>query len=130
LSSQERDSHMNVRKELTDLARQAVSLSSDVQTELASFPSNAVMLDVRFRGRLFVLAYSPQDGFGVDEVEEDVVGLGTWFRHNYDDFISAKEKLLALLTTALHDPEGNVGVKQEKRRRSALSPDEELPLKK
>jgi hypothetical protein len=103
---------MNVRKELTDLARQAASLSSDVQTELAAFPSSAIMLDVRFRGRLFVLAYSPQDGFGVDEVEEDVVGLGTWFRHHYDDFVSAKEKLLALLTTALHDPEGNVGVKQ------------------
>lgn len=88
---------MIVSQRLADLARQLALLSSDVQTELATFPSGAAMLDVRYQGRLFVLAYSPTDGFGVDEVEEDIVGLGTWFRHNYDGFTAAKEKLLALL---------------------------------
>ena len=43
------------------------------------------MLDVHYKDRLFVLAYSSPGDFNVDEVEEDVVGLGTSFRHHYDD---------------------------------------------
>jgi hypothetical protein len=94
---------MSVRQELADLQGHVASLSGNMQTELATFPSGAAMLDVRYRGRLFVLAYSPTDGFGVDEVEEEVVGLGTWFRHNYDDFAAAKDKLLTLLADARGD---------------------------
>ena len=61
------------------------------------------MLDVHYGDRLFVLAYSSPGDFNVDEVEEDVVGLGTSFRHHYDDFSSAKDKLFAFLTAALGD---------------------------
>jgi hypothetical protein len=94
---------MIVSQELADLARHVASLSSDVQTELATFHSGAAMLDVRYCGRLFVLAYSPRDGFGVDEIEEDIVGLGTSFRYNYDNLTAAKEKLLALLGGAVSE---------------------------
>ena len=59
------------------------------------------MLDVFYQSRLFVLAYSPADGFGVDEVDEDTDGLGTFFRHNFDNFTAARGKLLALLTAAM-----------------------------
>lgn len=98
-NSSSRYRNMIVSKEFEDLAREAASLASDVRTELATFPSGAAMLDVHCGGRMFVLAYSPQWGFGVDEIEEEVVGIGTSFRHGYDNFAAAKDKLLALLAT-------------------------------
>src|SRR5438552_804552 len=53
-----------------DVARFANDLRGrGVSTEITTFPSGAVMLDVRRGDRLFVLAYSPSwPGFGVDEV--------------------------------------------------------------
>lgn len=95
---------MSITDDFTTLTEQTAKLSRDVETELATFPSGAMMLDVRYRGRLFVLAYSPTAGFGVDEVEEEVVGLGTSYRHGFDDFTLAKEKLLSLLATAMSGP--------------------------
>jgi hypothetical protein len=70
-----------------------------VTAELATFPSGAAMLHVHYGNRLFVLAYSRAFGFGVDEVNEGE-GLGTWFRFGFDDFQSAKDKLLSMLEAA------------------------------
>jgi hypothetical protein len=101
LNSRERAGEVDVGREFGDVAREAASLSENVRTELASFPSGAAMLDVHCRGRLFVLAYTPGHGFGVDEVDDGVVGLGTWFRHHYDDIAAAREKLLTLLAECM-----------------------------
>ena len=68
-------------------------------TEVTTFPSGAVMLDVRRGDHLYVLAYSPSTGFGVDEVL-DGDGIGTSYRFGFPDFESAKAKVLSLLTEA------------------------------
>jgi hypothetical protein len=101
LNKEGQESNMIANQELANLAKKVVTLSGDFHTELVTFPSGAAMLDVRYRGRLFVIAYSPGGGYGVDEVDEEVVGIGTWFRNNYDDFTDAKEKLLTLLMAAM-----------------------------
>lgn len=57
---------------VTALSRRIEQSFPGARTELTSFPSGAVMLDVRWRDRLFVLAWSPTyNTFGVDEVEAD-----------------------------------------------------------
>ena len=55
-----------------------------VESKLTRFPTGAAMLDVRANGRTFVMAYSPKDGFGVDEVQADE-GLGTGYRHTFEE---------------------------------------------
>lgn len=43
----------------------------DLITEIDCFPSGSIMIDIHRNNKFFVLAYSPKQGFGVDEVQED-----------------------------------------------------------
>lgn len=74
--------------------------SAHLRTELATFPSGALMVDVFLGDRMFVVSYTPADGFGVDEVDPASDGLGTWWRYSYADLDSAWAKLLDLLAAA------------------------------
>jgi hypothetical protein len=65
-------------------------------TELTVFGSGSAMLDVRSRGRVFVLVYSPTSGFGVDEARESDA-FDTGYRFITQDFESAAEELRRLL---------------------------------
>lgn len=67
-----------------------------LRAEFGSFPSGAAMLDVFHDGRLFVLAWSPSQGFAVDDDAESH-GLGTSFRHGCPDFEAAERRLVSLL---------------------------------
>jgi hypothetical protein len=87
---------MDINNAFNALMTQINNTSKNIRMELVIFPSGAVMLDVHCDGCMFVLAYSPEWGFGVDD-DEGEIGLGTSFRYGFDDFLSAKEKLLSLL---------------------------------
>src|SRR5687767_4586502 len=90
---------MSVVDEVTAFSNELSPMTA-VRTELATFPSGAVWLDVFVGGRHFILAYLPSySGFGVDEVQPDE-GIGTWFSFGFPDFASAKQKLLTLLQDA------------------------------
>jgi hypothetical protein len=56
--------------EIKLLARQIETSFSGSTTEVSTFSSGSVILDVRWRGRLFVMVHSPAGEFGVDEVGE------------------------------------------------------------
>jgi hypothetical protein len=60
------------------------------------FASSAFMVDVRLGSRLFVVAFSPTTGFGVDEVQESD-DIDTSFRYsaaNVDEVISKLTNLV------------------------------------
>ena len=66
------------------------------RTDLEVFSSGAAILDVRLKNRLFVLAYYPRHGFGVDEVLENE-GFNTGYRFVTKDLHAAEQELLRLL---------------------------------
>jgi len=83
----------DVRALALDLEQTSPGALTDVQ----SFPSGAVMLDVRSGGRLFVLAYMPSSGwFGVDEVH-DGDGFGDQYRFGCQSLEAAANELRRLL---------------------------------
>jgi hypothetical protein len=86
-------------EEIFTLAEQLKSALPATNTEVHTFPSGAVMLDVRHSGRLFVLAYTPAGGFGVDEVREEE-GFEMGYRFLSKDFREAAEELHRLLREA------------------------------
>jgi hypothetical protein len=53
------------------LAGQIEASFAGSATEVKVFDSGPALLDARWHGRLFVMAYSNAVGFGVDEVDED-----------------------------------------------------------
>ena len=65
-------------------------------TSVEDFASGAVMFDVRFNDRVFVMAYSPASGFGVDELLEGEA-FDTGYRFLSKDFDSTAEELYRLL---------------------------------
>lgn len=71
---------------------------AEAKVEITSFPSGAAMLDVWRAGRLFVLAYFPGEGFGVDEVL-DGEGFEMGYRHFFQDFDRAANQLMAMVNT-------------------------------
>jgi predicted enzyme related to lactoylglutathione lyase len=71
--------------------------SLDFEAELTTFPSGSAMLDVRRAGRAFVMAYSPQHGFAVDELQPDD-GLTAGYRFVFQDFEPAARQFRALAT--------------------------------
>jgi hypothetical protein len=82
---------------VTALAREVEADFPGTTTELSTFPSGAVHLDVRQSDRVLVLAYIPsQDWYGVDELLPDD-GLETSYRHGAADFPGARDALLRLL---------------------------------
>ena len=68
-------------------------------TNVKTFHSGSAMLDVRWNGRLFVLAYSIAGGFGIDEVAEDD-GFEMGYRFTSNKFDEAAEELHSLLHAA------------------------------
>jgi hypothetical protein len=81
-----------------DLAERIKKDFPDAQTELETFASGSAMLDVQRDERLFVFAYSPSSGFGVDQVSESE-GFNTGYRFTSNDFQSAARELYRLLRT-------------------------------
>jgi predicted enzyme related to lactoylglutathione lyase len=83
---------------LAMLAKGLESEVSGTRAELTSFPSGGAMLDVyRGDGRMFVLSYAPDRGYGVDEV---LAGDGfiSSYRFSYPDLHPAAEKLRELVS--------------------------------
>jgi len=68
-----------------------------LHTALTEFPSGGAMLDLRSAdGRAFVMAYSPSEGFGVDELQPDD-GFGTGYEYVADEFEKAEQRIHQLL---------------------------------
>lgn len=90
----------------TTLEHPLAKLATDIQSEfggaraeLTQFPSGGAMLDVRDSGgRVFVIAHTPRQGYGVDEVQAND-GLGTGYRFAYSDLPSAAAKLRELIAS-------------------------------
>jgi hypothetical protein len=82
---------------VTELKQYIRSHFQDTTAEMTVFPSGAVMLDVHWHGRLFVLSYAPSTGlFGVGEVlDED--GIDNQYRFGASTFGPARDELLRLL---------------------------------
>lgn len=84
----------------TEMKRLQESLTAEspgIQTELTTFPSGGAMLDVSRGTRAFVMAYSPQHGFGVDELLPDD-GFVTGYRFVSKEFEPAARQLKVLAT--------------------------------
>ena len=91
---------MSISEDIARLVDELQKGTLNVRTELHTLPSGAVWLYVHHAGRLFNFAYQPTGQyFGVDEsIPED--GISTDFHFNFQDFDSAKAKLLSLLDEA------------------------------
>jgi len=84
----------------------AAGLESEIpgsKVEFTCFPSGGAMVDVRRSdNRAFVLAYSPEHGYAVDEVHADD-GFLNGYRFAYPDFNPAAEKLRELVANCHAD---------------------------
>ncbi len=78
------------------LAAQLTASIPGARVEIEEFPSGAVALSVRAGGRAWVMDYSPQRGFGVDELGPEE-GFQAGYRYSSDNFDEAAEILLRLL---------------------------------
>ena len=88
---------MTIVEDMARLGDELRGVAHISKTDIRTFPSGAVNLDVHCGGRLFVIAYFPSHQmFCVDEARPED-GIGTDFRFGFKDFHSAKEKLLGLL---------------------------------
>jgi hypothetical protein len=85
-----------ILSQISALAKQIELSFSGAKIDLEFYSSGAAMLDIHCNNRLFVLAYSPNNGFGVDEVkDEDFFGMGFSFSTNH--FNVAAEQLNKLI---------------------------------
>ncbi|HWY88456.1 MAG TPA: VOC family protein [Gemmataceae bacterium] len=83
---------------ITEMMRLREGLAAEpvgIEAELTTFPSGSAMLDVRRAGHAFVMAYTPKDGFGVDELNPDD-GFVTGYRFVFKDFEPAARQLRAM----------------------------------
>ena len=94
---------MNIETELVALAEQIQTFSDRITTSITVLSEDSMVLDVRIDGRLFVLDYDSQEGFGVDEFVWDRDGLGSDFEYNSPDLNSAKRRLTALVHAVIAD---------------------------
>jgi hypothetical protein len=81
------------------LAEQIRAAAPDSEVDFTPFPSGSAMLDVRRGGRLFVLAYSPERHFGVDEVM-DGEGFQISYGFTSQSFDAAAQHLRDLVASA------------------------------
>ncbi len=77
------------------LSEELAAQSSAIKAEFRIFPSGSAMLDIHTGSRAFVMAYSPKEGFGVDELHPDD-GFGTGYRYFFETFEPAARKLRSL----------------------------------
>jgi lactoylglutathione lyase len=80
---------------MKELANKLAAEIAGLQTQVTSFPSGSVMLDVNRDGRAWVMAYSPAHGFGVDQLHSDD-GFTTGFQFVCDQFEAAARRLSEL----------------------------------
>jgi lactoylglutathione lyase len=71
-----------------------------IEAELTTFPSGSAMLDVRRDGRAFVMAYTPEHGYGVDELHKDD-GFTSGYRFVFKDFEAAACQLRTMATSVV-----------------------------
>ena len=91
--------------QLTQLATEIGSGDTGTNPDLTLFPSGGAMLDVRRQdGRAFVLAFTPQHGFAVDELQPDE-GFVASYQFTFSDFESAARKLQELVN---HDARSQI----------------------
>lgn len=57
--------------ELVSVLKDQIEVIPGTKAELTTFPSGSAMLHVRVGERLYVLSYSPDRQFEVDEVDDD-----------------------------------------------------------
>lgn len=89
-----------ILEQISDLAKKIELDFPGAVTTLECFSSGAAMLDIHLNDKLFVMAYFPAHGFGIDEVgEED--GFNTGYKFSTQDFYVAKEKVNQLIKSAL-----------------------------
>ena len=81
---------------MESLGSRIVEETAGADFDLTEFTSSSVMLDVRRGSRTFVMAYSPQAGFGVDELGPGD-GFLAGYRHSFPDFESAASRLRELV---------------------------------
>jgi hypothetical protein len=100
-SSPEKVSDMSISEAMANLADELRNGPLCTRAHIIAFPSGSIWLDVHFADRLFTIAYlSPEQCFGVDEATIEEHGIGTHFCFSFQDFESAKAKLLNLLDEA------------------------------
>ena len=87
---------MTPANRMESLGSQIVEETTGADFDLTEFASSSVMLDVRRGSRTFVMAYSPQTGFGVDELGPGD-GFLTGYRHSFSDFEAAASRLRELV---------------------------------
>src|ERR1700733_4804762 len=92
---------MGVLEDVAGLANELQKGPFSIRTKIQTLPSGEVWLDVHYAGQLFNFVYLARERcFGVDKYNQEEDGLSTSFRFNFDDFQSAKGKLLSLLEKA------------------------------
>ena len=87
---------LNILEGIQSFARELELLDKNTKTDVASFSSGAIMLDVFCQDRMFALVYSPTAGFGVDEIQEED-SLGISYKFHLNNLDSAKKKLKQLM---------------------------------
>ncbi len=80
-----------------DLAREVESLAAGLRTEVTGYPSGAFSLDVFWQNRGWNMTYSPEWGFGVDDVERD----GFDYSFVTKDFAAAAQRLIEVVTESV-----------------------------
>lgn len=92
---------MSVSEDVAGLADELQKSPLSARTEVQALPSGEVWLDVHYAGRLFNFVFlAKEQCFGVDRYDPEEDGLSTHFRFSFDDFQSARAKLLSLLEEA------------------------------
>lgn len=81
---------------IKDFAEQIKTSFPSLEVEIDAFSSGAVMLDIHKHNSLFVLAYSPKHGFGVDEVHEHD-GFDSGYIFHTKDLDEALARLMKII---------------------------------
>lgn len=71
----------------------------DARVEFTRYPSGAAMLDVVRNGHVYVMAFSPATGFGVDEVHNSEGFLAS-YRYVSTNFAAASDELRKLAASS------------------------------
>jgi hypothetical protein len=100
MSNQQNDGNVNrqvsvIHRALERLADQ-IRVLYCAKVEVEIFPSNAMMLDIFYQDKLFVIAYSPSSGFGVDEIKEGE-GFITSYNFYTDEIDLAEQQIYKLI---------------------------------
>lgn len=74
---------------------------SDASVALREGNRGKAMLSVARNGRMFVMEFRPNEGYGIDEINDDVNnGWNMGYRHVFTDFELGAQKLLDLVLSA------------------------------